>query len=57
MTDPFVNYLTTLVSYGHDRNWVRRNEPGLRVRFESDPEPFLPLPDPDPPGRDRYEEI
>lgn len=41
-----------------DRNWVRRNLPALRARFEQNPGVELEaLPEPDQRPRDRYEEL
>jgi hypothetical protein len=55
--DPaFIAYLRGLAKLGHDPQWLHRNTPSLRLRFERDPVPFEPLPDPVR-VRDRYEEI
>lgn len=57
LTDPFDAYAMALIQHGHGRDWVRRNEAGLRVRFAHDREPF-PVPVvPEPARRGRYEEL
>jgi len=56
-TDPFHAYAQGLIMLGHDRHWIRRNEPGLRARFAADPQPFPPVAPPEPRQRDRYEEL
>lgn len=57
LIDPFEMYANALVKAGHDRHWIRRNEPALRERFARDETPFPPAPVPEPRARDRYEEI
>jgi len=56
LTDPFHAYANALIQLGHDRHWIRRNEPAMRKRFAMDPTPFPPLPEPVR-VRDRYEEL
>ncbi|WP_068092712.1 hypothetical protein [Novosphingobium rosa] len=55
--DPFVAYAEALIQHGHDRHWIRRNEPALRRRFAVDQVPFPPAAPPDLGERDRYGEI
>lgn len=55
--DPFALYAQNLINLGHDRHWIRANEPALRKRFEMDATPFPPLPESQRAARDRYEEI
>lgn len=52
----FPTYIRNLIALGHDRHWLRRNEPALVQRFAMDPTPFPPLPEPVR-VRDRYEEL
>lgn len=52
----FTTYLRALANLGHDRHWLRRNEPALVQRYAMDPTPFPPLPEPVR-VRDRYEEL
>lgn len=49
-------YVRQLIHLGHGRDWVRRNEPALRQRFERDATPFPPPPEPVR-QHDRYSEI
>jgi len=56
MSTDFPTYIRNLIALGHDRHWLRRNEPALVQRFAMDPTPFPPLPEPVR-VRDRYEEL
>ena len=57
LTD-FHTWLAKLPALGYDRDWIRRNEPVLRERFENDPSPMQPCPEPPSKRvRDRYTEI
>jgi hypothetical protein len=53
----FAAYANALIAAGHDRDWVRRNEPLLRRRFTIDRNPFPPPPPSEPRQRDRYAEL
>lgn len=55
--DPFEMYARALIKAGHDRHWIRRNEPALRRRFAENDAVFLPAELPEAGARDRYEEI
>jgi len=50
-------YARALIKAGHDRHWIRRNEPALRRRFAENDAVFLPAELPEAGARDRYEEI
>lgn len=56
-TDGYGQYVQQMIVLGHDRHWLRRNEPALRKRFAMDATPFPPLPEPQRAARDRYEEL
>lgn len=56
MTD-FASWLATLPPKGYDRDWIRRNEPALRQRFDSGQREMEPCPPPSIKPRDRYEEL
>jgi hypothetical protein len=53
----FDHWLARLPQKGYDRDWIRRNEPALRVRFAVDQSEMPPCPQPSVALRDRYEEL
>lgn len=53
----FEQYLKRMVMDGHPRDWVRRNAPGLRQRFDRGELALPPPSAPPEPVRDRYEEL
>lgn len=56
-SDGFDIYVAGLIRLGHDRHWIRRNEPALRTRYAQDAAPFPPVAPPEPQQRDRYAEL
>ena len=54
----FADWLATLPPLGYDRDWIRRNEPALRQRFEQTGGAAMPpCPRLSIKPRDRYEEL
>jgi hypothetical protein len=53
----FHTWLATLPALGYDRDWIRRNMHSLQERFDADPSPMQPCPQPSVKARDRYEEL
>ena len=53
----FHAWLAHLPNKGYDRDWIRRNEPALRQRWEQDQSEMPACPSPSLRTRDRYEEI